>query len=189
MLLGCPSVLVGQTSPEEIEAEVQKLEKRIASATETERPILILEFARLVQRTDPERAIALATEILDATDLRLAADAYKTKGLGHLRLDQHAESLAAMRKAESLFRELGEELEMSSILEAALFNLAEAHARLGDHRRAHQLLEEEPAELTETRSDLSDDLSNLVVAMLNKDPSRRPRCDEILHRLTRIEAA
>jgi len=51
-----------------------------------------------------------------------------------------------------------------------------------------QLLEAEPIEPASFRTDLTQELNSLVMAMLHKDANRRPGSEELMHRLTRIAA-
>jgi serine/threonine protein kinase len=52
-----------------------------------------------------------------------------------------------------------------------------------------QLLEAEPVAPATFRPGIGSDLSALVMAMLRKDPSRRPDGDELVHCLARLSAA
>lgn len=120
VLLCCFSVQAGQTSTEEIDIQIRELEEKIATGPEDQRHRFSLELAQLLVRSDPRRASALTTDILQKvdleTDLRFAADAHKTAGLAHLSMNQNGECLTSMKKAESLFRELGEDLEAAKCL-------------------------------------------------------------------------
>lgn len=96
------------------------LVERIDAAGLLERPALLVEFARLVWREDPERsleaageAIALATK---RDDTHVLADAHEIRGRTFLALDRYADSLTEMTMAEGLFRRTGEENSLARCL-------------------------------------------------------------------------
>ena len=107
-----------ETGPSEDRAAV--LAEQLEVADDQDRPRLLNELAKLVWRTQPERAVELSRESLSLAtrhdDLQAMADAHRSMGLGRLALSEYAESLTEMQEAEGLYRRLGNDIETAKAL-------------------------------------------------------------------------
>jgi len=103
--------------PDEREAE---LAVEIENADESEKPQLMIELGKLLRQDDPDRALELATQAAELArtqdDMRATADAVMLQGLAHLTVNRYEPCLAAIREAETLYRQLGDDHQVARCL-------------------------------------------------------------------------
>ena len=116
-----PSVLDGMpTQQEDLDDRVRSLTGQIEVAGDREKPTLLIELGGLLRRSDPEQALALASEALDLVtgqdNPQVTADARWLKGLAYLAVDDHEGCLREMRDAEGAYRLLGDDLKVAKTM-------------------------------------------------------------------------
>ncbi len=109
-----PLVAAGlPTQPDEPDTRFAELTQQIENADAEEKPSLLIELGRLFRKQNPVRALELANEALtlatEHDNRSAAADAHNLEGFAYLSMDRYEDGLAAMREAEKLYRELGNE--------------------------------------------------------------------------------